>query len=386
MTRQSRDGIYDLLAARGVSRRDFLKYCGAVAAMLGLSEALGPRIAGAIARGAQLKRVIWLAEGLCTGCTESMAQIGFPDVPTIVLDLLSVNYWETVMAAAGDSAERAKADTIKQGGYLVVVEGAMMKGFDGNACRIAGKTGLEHLKEASVNADAIIAVGSCAVDGGWIRAVPGSAGVDGVGVKDVPDHTNGKTIVNLPTCPVNPEWVVALIIDYLLIGKTPALDALGRPSLIYGQTIHDNCPRRGHFENGEFVEAFGTPAETAGWCLYKLGCKGPQTMTNCPLVRWNRKASWCVEAGSPCIGCGNLDWVSNDAPFLRRMPDVAGVAPETIAAGAGALTLAALAVHGAARVMTGRMGHGAPADTESAADPKAAEAAETAATPKGGDE
>lgn len=362
MAHPSRDAMYELLAARGVSRRDFLAYCGALAVTLGLGEASAPQIAAALEQGAQLKPVIWLAQGLCTGCTESMAQIGFPDVPTIVLELLSVNYWETVMAAAGDSAEKAFADTVSKGGYLVVVEGAMMRGFDGNACRIAGKPGLEHLRTASQNAEAIIAVGSCAVDGGWIKAVPAAAGTDGVGVKDVPDYTNGKKIVNLPTCPVNPEWVVAVIVDYLMLGKLPALDAQGRPTLIYGSTIHDNCPRRGHFENGEFVEAFGTPAEAAGWCLYKMGCKGPQTKTNCPQVRWNRKASWCVESGSPCIGCGSLNWVETNAPFLERMPNAAGLRPETLGAVVGAVTVTGLAVHGVAQAMTGRMGHGAPVE------------------------
>ncbi len=179
-------------------------------------------------------------------------------------------------------------------------------------------------------------------------------------MKDVPEHTNGKPIINLPTCPVNPEWLVAVVIDHLMLGKLPALDGDGRPRLIYGATIHDNCPRRGHFENGEFVETFGTPAEALGWCLYKLGCKGPQTRTNCPLVRWNRKTSWCVEAGSPCIGCANPDWVTTDAPFLQRMPDVMGLRPETVGAVAGTAALAGLAVHGVAQAMKGRMGHGGP--------------------------
>lgn len=354
--------IDELLAARGVSRRDFLGWCGSMAVMLGLGEAFAPEIAAAITTGAAgpQKPVVWLAQGLCTGCTESMAQIGFPDVATIVLDILSVNYWETLMAGAGESAEKAKAETIAAGGYLLVVEGAMMRGFGGNACRVAGKTGLDHLKEASANADAIIAVGSCAFDGGWVRAVPGSAKADGVGVKDVPDHTNGKRIINLPACPVNPEWVVAIVIDNLLLGRVPALDSQGRPKLIYGATIHDNCPRRGHFENGEFVEAFGTQAEAEGWCLYKMGCKGPQTLTNCPLVRWNRKASWCVESGSPCIGCGNADWVTKDAPFRKRMPDVMGMRPETVGAVVGTAAVTGLAIHGVAQAMHGRMGHGGP--------------------------
>jgi hydrogenase small subunit len=373
MSEESRGEMYALLAAHGVSRRDFVAYCAALAAMLGLAEAAAPRVAAALESGSRLKPVVWLAQGLCTGCTESMAQVGFPDVPRLVLDLLSVNYWETVMAAQGSSAEKAKADTIAKGGYLLVVEGAMMRGFDGNACRIAGKTGLEHLREASANADAIVAVGSCAVDGGWVHAVPADALVDAVGVKDLPELTNGKPIINLPTCPVNPEWVVSVVVDYLLLGKAPALDHAGRPKRIYGATIHENCPRRGHFESGEFVEAFGSPREADVWCLYKLGCKGPQTATNCPLARWNRKASWCVESGSPCIGCGNPDWVTHDAPFLNRLPNISGVRPEVVGVGLGALTLAGLAVHGVATVVSGRRAdHGAAQGTPAADSPASA--------------
>ncbi|MFA5844732.1 MAG: hydrogenase small subunit [Coriobacteriia bacterium] len=369
MAQETRSVLDDALAARGVTRRDFVKYCGTLAAMLGLSEMAAPQIAAAIEKGAALKPAIWLNLGSCTGCTESIAQVDYPDVASIVLDLLSLNYFETVMAAAGEQAEQAKKDTIDKGGYIAIIEGSVMQGADGNTLRIAGKTGTEHLKDVCSNADAIIAVGSCAVDGGWVKAAPNPANATGVkqvaaelGFGEVP-------LINLPTCPVNPEWIVAMVVDALLIGKLPELDEEGRPTLIYGSTIHDNCPRRGHFENGEFVETFGTPEEAKQWCLYKVGCKGPQTKTNCPNVRWNRRVNWCVESGSPCIGCGNLNWVDRDAPFLNRLadiplPGIGGVKPDTIGAALGAVAAAGLVVHGVAQVATGRMGHGAPMEKQ----------------------
>jgi hydrogenase small subunit len=366
MAQEVRDGIYDLLAARGVSRRDFVKYCGSVAAMLGLSEMYAPQIAAAVEAGAKLKPTVWLDLGLCTGCTESLAQVDTPDVATIVLDLLSVNYMETISAAAGKQTEEAKAKTIEEGGYILIVEGTVMTGEDGNTLRIAGKTGLEILKEAAAGADYVVCVGSCAVDGGWVRANPNPAG--GMGVLDYMPELKPKTI-NLPTCPVNPEWIVAMVIDVLILGKVPAMDAHNRPTLIFGSSIHDNCPRRGHFENGEFVEQFGTEAEVKQWCLYKVGCKGPQTFTNCPSVRWNRRASWCVESGSPCIGCGNLNWVDNDAPFLERMPAVGGIRPETIGTVLGGAAAAGLLVHGVASATSGRL-KGAPTEKEKAYDAK----------------
>lgn len=367
MVEETQSALYDFLALRGVTRRDFMKFCGSVAALLGMSEMYAPKIAMAVegAAAGGLMPVVWMNFGSCTGCTESIAQVDSPDVATIVLDLLSMNYNETIMAAAGEAAEAAKAATIEAGGYLLICEGAVMTGEDGNTLRIAGKTGLEQLKEASSNAAAILAVGSCAVDGGWVLATPNAAG--GVGIKDVPEYNSGKPIINLPACPVNPEWVVAIVVDVLLLGTLAdgsildKLDEAGRPTLMFGQTIHDNCPRRGHFENNEFVEEFGSAEEVKGYCLYKMGCKGPTTLTNCPIVRWNRRASWCVESGSPCIGCGSMNWVDNNAPFLSRMADIgAKIDPETIGMVVGGAALAGLVVHGVAQTATGRMGTGAP--------------------------
>jgi hydrogenase small subunit len=384
--------MYEELEARGVTRRDFLRFCGGVAAMLGLSEAMVPQIASAIEQGAKLKPAIWLSQGLCTGCTESMAQSFYPDAGQIVLDILSMNYWETLSAGAGESVEGAIADTVAKypKKFILIVEGAIMNGFGGNALRVAGKPAVEEFKKIAEAAEAILAVGSCAVDGGWVMAKPNPAGATGV------MQTIGKEkVINLPTCPVNPEWVVAMIVDFLFLGRAPVMDSENRPTLIYGQTIHDNCPRRGHFENGEFVEAFGSAEEAKNYCLYKMGCKGPQTKSQCPIVRWNARTSWCVEAGSPCIGCANFNWVDNDAPFLSRQSGTLPVSPQTIGLVLGGAALAGLVVHGIAQTATGRMGKGAPlesADETPAAKKAAAQVGADSKPPtntdkmKGGDD
>jgi len=370
----------DQLAARGVSRRDFLKFCGSVAAMLGLSEAMVPTIASAVEQAAasKLTPAVWIDGGLCTGCTESTAQSTNPDVAQIVLDILSMNYMETIMYATGDSAEQALTDTIEKskGKFIMIYEGAVMTGWEGNALRIAGKTGLEQIMEVAPNAAAIIAVGSCAVDGGWVKANPNPAG--GMGISEYLKSQNVATpVINLPTCPVNPEWIVAMVVDVLFLGKLESgaildeLDEFGRPKIIFGQTIHDNCPRRGHFENGEFVYKFGSAEEAKGYCLYPVGCKGPQTQTNCPIVRWNNQVSWCVESGSPCIGCGRFNWVDEGAPFLDRFrqigigtgPETGGYDPANVALLAGGVVAGALVVHGLGMKAAGRIGEG-PATEE----------------------
>jgi len=379
MTTEGRK-LDDQLVARGASRRDFLKFCGSVAAMLGLSEAMVPQIAAAVesAAASKLYPAVWLDGGLCTGCTESTAQSTNPDVAGIVLDILSMNYMETIMYATGESAEAALKETVEKnkGKFIMIYEGAVMTGFEGNALRIAGKPSLEQIKEVAPNAAAILAVGSCAVDGGWVKANPNPAGAMGIG-EYLKQENIATPVINLPTCPVNPEWIVAMVIDVLLLGKLESgqilkeLDEFGRPKLIFGQTIHDNCPRRGHFENGEFVYKFGSTEEAKGYCLYPVGCKGPQTYTNCPIVRWNNQASWCVESGSPCIGCGDFNWVDENAPFLGRMRRIgvgmgangAGFNPGTVAAAAGGVVAGALVVHGLGMKAAGRIGEG-PATEE----------------------
>jgi hydrogenase small subunit len=369
------------LKEAGVSRRDFLKYCGAVAASIGLAETMAPQIAAALTTAAKLKPVIWLEAGSCSGCTESMAQVGSPDIATVVLDILSLNYSETLMAGAGYSAEQARKDTITAGSYLLVYEGSVMTGWNGNALRIGGIKGTEQLLECAKGADAIIAVGSCASDGGWVAADPNPAGATGVQAYLAKNNVT-TSVINLPTCPVNPEWVVAMVVDVLMVGKLPTLDSEGRPKAIFGSTIHDNCPRRGHFENGEFVEQFGSTEEAAGWCLYKMGCKGPQTYTNCPLVRWNEKVSWCVESGAPCIGCGTAkptaggtgNWVDADAPFFSRManvrlPGVGGVEPAVIGEVVAGVAAVGLIAHGIGSAAAGRV-KGVPTETEKVFDAK----------------
>ncbi len=318
-----------VLESRGISRRKFLGYCAGIATMIGLSQTAAPQIADALesvigeSEGG-LKPVIWLEGASCTGCTEAFAQVDTPDVPSVVLELLSLNYSETLSAAAGHSMEEARKQTIAAGGYLVVYEGAVVEGWDGNALRIADEKGTDILLETAYSAEAIIAYGSCACDGGWQAARPNPSNALGV-QKFLKKNGIDKPVINIPCCPGNPEWIVAVLVEYLLMGRVPELNNNNEPKLMFSETIHDNCPRRGHFENGEFVYNFGSVEEEKGYCLYALGCKGPQTFTNCPVVKSNRHVSWCVEAGAPCVGCGvispmnaNGNWVDENTPFLAR--------------------------------------------------------------------
>ena len=382
-----------LLEERGVTRRRFLGFCGALAATLGLSEALVPSIHEALAASVigktsgKLTPVIWLELASCTGCTESLASSDNPDVATIVLDLISLTYSETLSAGAGFSLEEAKEQTIEAGGYIAVIEGAVMEGWDGNALLIANEKSTDIVRHAASNALAVVCVGSCSVDGGWQAAVPNPGGAIGVQAflekskKDGSFKYDIPPIVNVPLCPANPEHIVAVLVDVLLLDRFPEMNRYNMPSLIYDQYIHDNCPRRGHFENGRFVYKFGSKEERLGYCLYPVGCKGPQTKCNCPIVRWNRRVSWCVESGAPCAGCAvanplkpGRNWVDSNAPFLKRFRNIMigdiHIQPMTIAAGLTGLIGAAIVVHGIAMKATGRTKGGADFEKVRAWDAK----------------
>ncbi|GIW53575.1 MAG: Ni/Fe hydrogenase [Gemmatimonadales bacterium] len=338
------------LAARGVTRREFLAFCGEMAALLGLGQSFGPKIAETLA---QLKRpsAIWLQLQECTGCVESVLRTAEPTIGDLVLDLLSLDYQHTLMAAAGEAAERAlqKAMADNSGRYLLVVTGSVPLSEGGIYLTIGGRTGRQVLEEAAQNAAAVIAVGACAHWGSVQAARPnptGAAGVDRV-VRD-------KPVVNIAGCPPIADVITATIVHYLTFGRLPALDYDRRPLFAYGARIHDQCPRRANFDAGQFVERFDDEAARKGWCLYRVGCKGPATYSPCPIFLWNTRTSWPIGAGHPCLGCTERNFWDVMTPFYARLPDVGGFAVERTADTIGAaLALGATAGVVAHAIATG---------------------------------
>jgi hydrogenase small subunit len=148
-------------------------------------------------------------------------------------------------------------------------------------------------------AGAIIAIGSCASWGGIPSADPNPTGAKGT-----PAILEGKTVVTIPGCPANPYNFLGTALQYATFGTLPALDELGRPKWAYGRTIHEHCPRRAHFDAGRFAQKFGDEGHREGWCLYKLGCKGPATHANCSTQHFGEVVdAWPIGLGHPCFGC-----------------------------------------------------------------------------------
>jgi hydrogenase small subunit len=291
------ESVQELLAREGMSRRDFLKFCSVMAAAMALPHKESLAIAKALESPQRLP-VVWLELQDCAGCSEAFLRSSSPTAAELVLDVLSVDYHETIMAPSGFQAEKSKEDALAAGGYVLIVEGSISTAGVGEYCCIAGKSSRYILEEAAQNAAAIIAVGNCATFGGVPAANPNPTGAVGVWsiIKD-------KPVVNIPGCPMNPSNLTATVVHFLTYGSLPELDQLNRPVFAFGRRIHDNCERRGHFDAGEFVMEWGDEGHRKGWCLYKMGCKGPTTFHNCPTIRFNEGTNWPIGAGHPCIGC-----------------------------------------------------------------------------------
>lgn len=309
-------GIREAAYQRGITRREFLKFCSIMAGTLALPPGFTSEISKALATPGRTP-VIWLEFQDCAGCTESFLRASRPTAAEVVLDILSVDYHETIMAASGHLAEEAKKQTIDAGGYLLVVEGSIPKAEDGIYCCIGGRSAIDILEEAASNALAVIAVGSCATFGGIPKADPNPT--DAVPVTDL---VKDKPVVNLAGCPYNVVNLTATVVHFLTFGELPAMDELNRPLFAYGARIHDNCERRGHFDAGEFVKDWGDQGHRKGWCLYEMGCKGPVTFHNCPSVRYNDGTSWPIASGHGCIGCSEPDFWEMGAYSLAKLQSI----------------------------------------------------------------
>ncbi len=332
--------------ARGVNRRDFLKFCTTMTATLALPFSFAPRIAEALDRDNR-PAVIWMEFQGCTGDTEALLRANQPTAAELILDYLSIEYNETIMAAAGHQAEKAKYDAVERykGQYIAIVEGSIPMADGGVYCTVAGESALDVARKVCGNAAATIAVGTCAAYGGIPAAAPNPTGA-----VSVSRAVRGATVINLPGCPLNTDNLTAVIVHYLTFGRLPATDSFGRPLFAYGKRIHDNCERRSHYDAGQYAEAFGDAGHRQGWCLYKLGCKGPQTYHNCPTVRYNEGTSWPVMAGHGCIGCSEPGFWDTMTPFYRRLAQVPGFGIEAtadkIGLGLAAATAVAFGAHG----------------------------------------
>jgi hydrogenase small subunit len=346
-TTDKRKTYFESITQAGYSRRDFMKFSTYIAAFMGLENTMVGQIAKSLESTPRLP-VIWEHYQECTCCSESFIRSNHPIVANIILDEISLDYTLTLMAASGHQAEAAKRETMKKyhGEYILCVEGSIPLGDDGNYCCIAGQTAKQQFLEAAEGAKAIISWGSCASNGCVQAAYPNPT-------EATPIHKiiKNKPIIRVPGCPPIGEVMAGIIVHVVAFGRLPKLDRMGRPKAFYSKRVHDSCYRRPYYDAGLFAETFDDQNAKNGYCLYKVGCKGPMTYNSCGIIKWNNGVSYPIQSGHGCIGCSEENFWDN-GPFYERTAKMPGFSVEsnadTIGKVAAGVLAGGIAVHAVA--------------------------------------
>lgn len=329
---------------KGYSRRDFVKLGAMMTAFMGLESSMVGQVTKAMEKTPRIP-IIWLHGQECTCCSESFIRSSHPLVADILLDLVSLDYTETLMAPSGHQAEKSLHDTMTNfnGKYLLCVEGSIPAKEQGVYCCIGGKTFENIVEEAAEGAKAIVAWGSCASNGCVQSAKPNPTGAT-----PIHEIIKGKPIINVPGCPPIAEVMAGVVVHLLTFDRIPELDRLHRPKAFYSRRVHDTCYRRPNFDAGLFVESFDDENAKKGYCLYKMGCKGPVTYNACGVIRWNNGVSFPIQSGHPCIGCSEENFWDNGG-FYKRLPNFPGFGIESnadkVGLGLGIATGVGVAAH-----------------------------------------
>lgn len=344
MPKPNQPTYWDKFQEQGYSRRDFLKFCAYISAAIGVHSTGIPAIARAL-ESKPRPPVVWFHFQECTCCSESFIRSSHPMVADIVLDKISLDYTETLQAAAGHQAHEALKKTMEdfRGQYIMCVEGSVPTKDGGIYCTIGGRTAQDIVTEAAEGAAAIIAWGSCASNGCVQAARPNPT-------EATPIHKviSGKPVIRVPGCPPIAEVMAGVIVHYLAFQRLPELDGLNRPRAFYSKRVHDSCYRRPFYDAGLFVQNFDDENAKKGYCLYKVGCRGPVTYNSCGIIRWNNGTSYPIQSGHPCIGCSEEGFWDN-GPFYQHLASFPGFGIEStadkIGMTVGAVTLGGIAAH-----------------------------------------
>lgn len=339
--------VWEEMQFRGYTRRDFLKFCAFISAAAGIPHTAFGQVVKALEKKAR-PPVVWFHFQECTCCSESFIRSSHPVVADIVLDKISLDYTETLQAAAGHQAEQALHDTMKKfrGEYIMTVEGSVPTKDGGVYCTIGGRTALDIVKEAAEGAKAIIAWGSCASNGCVQASRPNPTGAT-----PIHEIIKDKPIIKVPGCPPIAEVMAGVIVHLLAFDRIPELDGIGRPKAFYSKRVHDSCYRRPFYDAGLFVETFDDDNARKGYCLYKVGCRGPVTYNSCGIIKWNNGVSYPIQSGHGCIGCSEAHFWDN-GPFYQHLPSFPGFGIEMTADKIGMIVGAATLVGVAAHAIT----------------------------------
>lgn len=254
------------------------------------------------------KNLVWLELTGCSGNIISLLDGSNPDFKYLISEMTHFIYNNSLSTNEGEAAMEQLFSVLGKD-YILAVEGAVStknNGLYNIIGRRKGKlvTALEAVKTLGEEATHVIAIGACATHGGVSAARPNPS--ECVSVQSVLK----RRVIKLTGCPCHPDWFMGTLAHILLYGE-PELDSRDRPLLFYSTLIHDRCPRRSYFDKGIFAKKLGEKT-----CMFKLGCRGPVTRTDCPIRQWNQYVNWPVEDDTPCIGCAQFGFPDAMEPFI----------------------------------------------------------------------
>lgn len=326
-----------------MNRRQFLKLIVQGAVLGNFINLISPELEKALAQGEIRKLpVIMIETGTCTGDSISLNNIWTPTFSDIFNNITEWRYDWTVSQVQGDLLHQVILDTEESTpDFVLLVQGSVVQQDQGSYNHVAIQngqliTGLDLVRRLGMKAKYVVAIGSCATYGGPAAGYPNPS--KSTGVQNILPE---RRVINVSGCPAHPDWIMGTLLHLALYGE-PELEKFGRPKMFYGETIHNNCPRRRYYDQGFFATDVGQKE-----CLYRVGCKGPVTYADCPLRRWNDRFNWPIGCNSPCIGCTEPGYPDLMEPFTSHFPDIpfpGGSRAATDRVGRGILGLASLGI------------------------------------------
>ena len=220
--------------------------------------------------------MLWLHGLECTCCTEAFIRSAHPLAKDVILSMISLDYDDTIMAAAGHQAEAALEQTMTKykGKYILAVEGNPPLGEDGMYLHPRRQALPREAQARRQGRQGDHRLGLVRLAGAACRP-PSRTRRTATPINKV---ITDKPIIKVPGCPPIAEVMTGVVTYMLTFDRIPELDRQGRPKMFYSQRIHDKCYRRPHFDAGQFVETWDDEGAQEGLLPLQDGLQGPDDL------------------------------------------------------------------------------------------------------------
>ncbi|BFH73971.1 hypothetical protein SJAV_19150 [Sulfurisphaera javensis] len=149
--------------------------------------------------------IVWIEAQSCSGESVNILKSGCKSLENLFFHSSPFKLYSNICEEK--CGKEYLDEILSQKDFVLVIEGAIPKDKDG-LCYVGDMTCNELIKKLAEKAKAIVAVGSCAVNGGIIREL-GYVGVS---------EFLGKRVYEVPGCPASDKMMIAAIYYALTSG------------------------------------------------------------------------------------------------------------------------------------------------------------------------